>query len=561
MRLRPGLKHNFTVLVHAHFFQRLFQLNVEPEAEEVQAFFDNLSENYVRDEPLLIRDTTKEELDYIAARAVEAALAKEAGSVATVKDKADTAAEEKELAGWAESVGEASSVGAGSPLVEDVVEESAEEEAMADDPSATGKRRVLRWASSGEPVRPSRTAQRQRVQEQSVRQTRVAATKTVAAKKAVKAPVAKKKAVTSSSSKRCRTPSSSPPPSDSTSEGHGDVIPEVGKEDQGLNGRQAPGKHFAHAEVDPPSLDQEDIDTVIKEVAKDTEAEDDKIAAEEAAKTVAEEATKGPAGEVGKAAAEEAGKAVAEVAGKGPAGEEMADDLPSSPIAPVLGKYLKVGNDLFVHLPGTASTRAPAEGEVFDDEALATTGLQVVDEPSASGGGSQEEQLLRAMSVNFQKLQALHRARLDKAKSRMAVADKAEADLEERVAQTQAWFREAREELKASQDELAERKRELILKQADVEKAQEVAKEQEEDLAIREEALTATLRGKDEEIGQIVVQRTQELEQRQKEELDAQAIVHAGKVKELELEWEELKKRVLALTEERDTANRTLADA
>ena len=54
------------------------------------------------------------------------------------------------------------------------------------------------------------------------------------------------------------------------------------------------------------------------------------------------------------------------------------------------------------------------------------------------------------MSANFQKLQALHRARLDKAKSRMAAADKAEADLEERVAETQAWFREAHEELKVA---------------------------------------------------------------------------------------------------------------
>ena len=182
---------------------------------------------------------------------------------------------------------------------------------------------------------------------------------------------------------------------------------------------------------------------------------------------------------------------------------------------------------MFVHLPGTASTRAPTEGEVFDDEALATAGLQVVDEPSADGGGSQEEQLLRAMSVNFQKLQALHRARLDKAKSRMASTDKAEADLEERVAQTQAWFREAQEELKAAQGELAECKRELILKQADIEKAQELAKEQaakdeaarhqhqaelnsqEEDLAAREEKLAATLHGKDEEVEKLVVQRTQ----------------------------------------------------
>ena len=103
----------------------------EPEAEEVQAFFDNLSENYVRDEPLLIRDTTKEELDYIAARAAEAALAREAGSAGHVEDEADAAAEEKELAGWAESAGEASSTGIGAPLIEDVVKESTKEEAEA----------------------------------------------------------------------------------------------------------------------------------------------------------------------------------------------------------------------------------------------------------------------------------------------------------------------------------------------------------------------------------------------------------------------------------------------
>ena len=54
----------------------------------MQAFFDNLSKNYVRDEPLLIRDTTKAELAYIAARAEEAALAQEADSVGTVEDEA-----------------------------------------------------------------------------------------------------------------------------------------------------------------------------------------------------------------------------------------------------------------------------------------------------------------------------------------------------------------------------------------------------------------------------------------------------------------------------------------
>ena len=104
--------------------------------------------------------------------------------------------------------------------------------------------------------------------------------------------------------------------------------------------------------------------------------------------------------------------------------------------------------------------------------------------------------------------------------------DKEEADFEERVAQTQVWFGEARDELRAAQGELDERKRELILKQADIEKAQEAAKEQaakdeagrrqqqalldtqEEDLVAREQALAATLRGKDEEIEKLVAQWT-----------------------------------------------------
>ena len=50
-------------------------------------------------------------------------------------------------------------------------------------------------------------------------------------------------------------------------------------------------------------------------------------------------------------------------------------------------------------------------------------------------------ELLRAMAASFWKLQALHRARLDKVKSRVAAADKAEADLEERITETKAWFR------------------------------------------------------------------------------------------------------------------------
>jgi hypothetical protein len=57
-----------------------------------------------------------------------------------------------------------------------------------------------------------------------------------------------------------------------------------------------------------------------------------------------------------------------------------------------------------------ASTRAPSEGEFFDEEVLAAAGLKIVDEPRTSGG-SKEEQLLLAINDNFQKLQALHRGR------------------------------------------------------------------------------------------------------------------------------------------------------
>nr|XP_020188330.1 uncharacterized protein LOC109774021 [Aegilops tauschii subsp. strangulata] len=330
--------------------------------------------------------------------------------------------------------------------------------------------------------------------------------------------------------------------------------------------------------TDPPSTDQVDVHAVIEEVTKDAEAEATKIAAREAAKSAAEEAAKGPAGEAGKAAAGEAGKAAAEEAAKGPAAEEAADNQPSSPTASAPGKYLKVGDDLLVCLPGTASTRAPAEGEVFDNEALTAAGLQVVDEPSAISSGSQEEQPLRAMSANFQKLQALHRARQDKVNSRTAVLDKAEAYFQERIAQMQVWFPEARQDLRATRDQLDERQRELLLKQADIEKAQEAAKEhattdeadqrqrqalldtQEEDLVGREQALATMLHDKDREIEKLVTQRTQELEQKYKDALDALALDQAGKVEKLELERDELKEEISKLTKDRDMTTHTLAE-
>ena len=79
-------------------------------------------------------------------------------------------------------------------------------------------------------------------------------------------------------------------------------------------------------------------------------------------------------------------------------------------------------------------------------------------------------------------------------------------------------------------------------------------KTQEEDLAAREEKLTATLRGKDEEVDKLVLQRTQELEQRHHEALNALAQAHADKVKELE-------EQALKLAQEKHMLNGALTVA
>ena len=68
------------------------------------------------------------------------------------------------------------------------------------------------------------------------------------------------------------------------------------------------------------------------------------------------------------------------------------------------------------------------------------------------------------------------------------------------------------------------------------------------------EKLAATLRGKDEEVGKLILQQTQELEQRHQEAHNAQAQVYAGRVKELE-------GQALKLAQERDMLNGALMEA
>ena len=59
-------------------------------------------------------------------------------------------------------------------------------------------------------------------------------------------------------------------------------------------------------------------------------------------------------------------------------------------------------------MPGTASTGVPVEGETLDQDIIAAT----------SSSEPKEEQLLQAMSDNYQKLHALYRAQKDKLDSR-----------------------------------------------------------------------------------------------------------------------------------------------
>ena len=126
---------------------------------------------------------------------------------------------------------------------------------------------------------------------------------------------------------------------------------------------------------------------------------------------------------------------------------------------------------------------------------------------------------------------------------------------------------------------MAKRNVELTMKMADIEKAQEKAANlaaaaeaalnqhqaaldsQEEDLYMREAKLAATLHGKDEELEALVVLQTRELEQSHKEALNAQALAHAGKVKELEVERDGLKEQALKLSNEKSTLHSALVEA
>jgi hypothetical protein len=118
----------------------------EPTKVRILEFFDNLSEKAIREEPILIRPTTDQEVAYIASRAEEAMLAAEAGNFGSLEAEASEGAPSEEVFdGQDESAGEQSGKVAGSSSEEDTAEGQLQEE-----PLAPGrKKRVLRKAVSG----------------------------------------------------------------------------------------------------------------------------------------------------------------------------------------------------------------------------------------------------------------------------------------------------------------------------------------------------------------------------------------------------------------------------
>ena len=118
-------------------------------------------------------------------------------------------------------------------------------------------------------------------------------------------------------------------------------------------------------------------------------------------------------GEAAKAAAAEAGEGsgdrtdgpeAAGASGATPTADPSAAAAASGSEEPQPDAYLKAGDGVFIKLPWASSSRAPIEGEIFDEELLASTGLTLVDAPSSSSDKPEEERLL-------QKLLSLYRAR------------------------------------------------------------------------------------------------------------------------------------------------------
>jgi hypothetical protein len=265
MRLRPGLINNFTILQHDFFMRELFKQEIDPEKREkaftlpkhivplcnnsalspiiammprcnahsvevtwdvpselnVRQFFDTTVEKPIRDEKKwLVRDTTEQELEFIARRVEEDQLAREAGEYGHTLAEHDEVQEEglagegmlageDELAAPGEGVGPSGPAGESSSSEDEgsPFEESTESLPQAEPPTPAGRKRLRKLGEM---------AERQEVQQpperRSMRST-TARTDATGASCAVPATGAgSSKTTTTTSAKRPRSPAPPPPP-------------------------------------------------------------------------------------------------------------------------------------------------------------------------------------------------------------------------------------------------------------------------------------------------------------------------------------------------------------
>src|SRR3954464_8843996 len=145
-----------------------------------------------------------------------------------------------------------------------------------------------------------------------------------------------------------------------------------------------------------------------------------------------------------------------------PPASDPAATAASDPEEPPAGAYLKAGDGVFIRLPWESSSRAPVEGEALDGEVLASVGLTVVEAPSASGGGPEEERLLR-------KLVTLYRGRQAKVERQEALVAKAGTDMEKHAAELRELNQKALQSLAEERRLLDEARTAFILEKAEAE--------------------------------------------------------------------------------------------
>nr|XP_020186347.1 autophagy-related protein 23-like [Aegilops tauschii subsp. strangulata] len=404
-----------------------------------------------------------------------------------------------------------------------------------DDSSALGRKRVLRRAGSGDLVRPGRTAQRQQAQEQPVCQTRAAAAKKAAA-------------AASSSSKRRRTPSPSPPLADATPEADFDLgsfspkrkrRPEGEEDDDMEMLAQRVAKRAKASTGDEPPASASRMPTLVV-ISPDDSPQSSPRSSPQRGERQQEEPLRAAPDTLPPSTTPPRGASLARAPTAEPTRmEEVEASIGTGGSVPATN----IGGE------GTSFPQPLSTDQVDVDAVIEEVAKDAEAEATKIAAGE------AAMSAIEEATKGpAGEAGKDKVNSRTAAVDKAEADFQERVTQMQVWFGEARQELKGAQDQLDKSKRELLLKQADIKKAQETVKDQ----AAKDEA--DWRQHKDEEIEKIISQRTQELERKHKDALDALALDHTGKVEKLELEREELKEEISKMKKDRDMTAHTLAE-